>query len=52
MPGIDSRAPLRTETSSGSSSSPSDLPARSCRRSSASATSSAIPSGSVWSFCM
>ena len=45
MPGIDSRAPERTDTSSGSSSSPSFLPACSSRRSSAAAISSAIPSG-------
>ena len=32
IPGIDSRAPERTDTSSGSSGSPSDLPARSSRR--------------------
>ena len=46
IPGIDSRAPERTETSSGSSSSPSVLPACSWSRSSASSTCSAIPSGS------
>ena len=32
MPGIDSRAPERTETSSGSSASPSRLPACSSSR--------------------
>ena len=47
IPGIDSRAPERTETSSGSSRSPSVLPAVLLRgASSASATCSAIPSGS------
>ena len=46
IPGIDSRAPERTETSSGSSGSPSRLPARSSSVRSASATSSASPSGS------
>ena len=45
IPGIDSRAPERTETSSGSSLSPSVLPACSSRRPSASATSSAMPVG-------
>ena len=49
MPGIDSRAPERTDTSSGSSWSPSRLPVCSSRRASASATWSAIPSGSAWS---
>ena len=49
IPGIDSRAPERTETSSGSSASPSCLPARSSSARSASATSSASPSGSVLS---
>ena len=49
MPGIDSRAPLRTDTSSGSAASPSFLPACSSRRSSASATWSLKPSGnSSW----
>ncbi len=46
MPGIDSRAPLRTDTSSGSSSSPNCLPAVSSRRFMASATCSSSPSGS------
>ncbi len=45
MPGIDSRAPLRTETSSGSPGSPSFLPACSSRSDSASATCSSRPSG-------
>ena len=47
IPGIDSRAPERTDTSSGSDASPSRLPACASSRSSAAATSSAIPSGSV-----
>ena len=46
IPGIDSRAPERTETSSGSSASPSRLPACSSSRASASATCSSSPSGS------
>ena len=45
MPGIDSRAPLRTETSSGSPASPSFLPACSSRSASAPATWSSRPSG-------
>src|SRR3712207_2135236 len=45
MPGIDSRAPLRTETSSGSSGSPSFLPAWSSSADSASASWSSRPSG-------
>jgi hypothetical protein len=48
IPGIDSRAPLRTDTSSGSSSSPSRLPVCSWSRSSAFWTCSAMPSGSSW----
>ena len=52
IPGIDSRAPERTETSSGSLASPSRLPARSSSRFSAAATSSAMPSGSVRSAFM
>jgi hypothetical protein len=48
IPGIESRAPERTETSSGSSSSPSFFSACSSRRERASATSSSRPSGSSW----
>ena len=47
MPGIDSRAPLRTDTSSGSSWSPSFLPARSSSRPTESATCSSRLSGST-----
>ena len=47
IPGIESRAPLRTETSSGSSGSPSALPARSSRRASASSIAAPSPSGAV-----
>ena len=46
MPGIDSRAPERTETSSGSSGSPSCLPAVDSNRASASSTCLSSPSGS------
>ena len=46
IPGIESRAPLRTDTSSGSWSSPNLLPAVSSRRDSAVATCSSRPSGS------
>jgi hypothetical protein len=45
IPGIDSRAPERTETSRGSSGSPSFLPACSSRCSNASSTCSWRPSG-------
>ena len=45
IPGIDSRAPERTDTSSGSSPSPKRLPACCSSRPSASATWSAIPVG-------
>ena len=45
IPGIDSRAPERTETSSGSSASPSRLPARSSSARSASASSLGEPVG-------
>ena len=45
IPGIDSRAPERTETSSGSSASPSFLPACSSSAASASSTCSSSPSG-------
>jgi hypothetical protein len=47
IPGIESRAPLRTETSSGSRGSPRRVPARSSKRASASSTASASPSGGV-----
>ena len=47
MPGIDSRAPERTDTSSGSSASPSRLPAAVSSRASASSTCSSRPSGSA-----
>jgi hypothetical protein len=45
MPGIESRAPLRTDTSSGSSGSPSRRPARASSRAIASSTAAASPSG-------
>jgi hypothetical protein len=45
IPGIDSRAPDRTDTSNGSSGSPSRLPARSSSSASAASTCSSSPSG-------
>ncbi len=47
IPGMESRAPLRTETSNGSCGSPSRLPAAASRRASASSTASESPSGGV-----
>ena len=48
IPGIDSRAPERTETSSGSSGSPERLAGVLLSRPSASSTSPSIPSGTDW----
>ncbi len=45
IPGIDSRAPERTDTSSGSAASPKPRPARSSSRSSAASTCSSRPLG-------
>ena len=47
IPGIETRAPERTETSSGSSGSPSAFPVRRSSSASASSTSSASPSGEL-----
>jgi hypothetical protein len=47
IPGIDSRAPERTDTSSGSAGFPSRHPACASNRATASSTSASSPSGSA-----